>query len=376
MPELISSPNVLQHILSLARERGMVALDTEFVWTNTYYPRVGLVQAGISSAETWLIDVPALTDVSSLAEMMADPNIVKILHDATCDLTILHRLCGTLPQRIFDMRLAAGFCGLPATLSLANLAGELLDVHLPKTESRSDWLQRPLSPEQLQYATDDVRHMPDMYLDLHRRLETCGNLPWALEEMARYEHPDMYRETPPDETYRNIKGMGKLPPKHLAILREVTAWREITARRDDRTRSRILKDEHLIDIARRVPENLAELRRVKGLWRRTLKQYADGILAAVRQGAATPPDQWPRLTASPIHSREIKDHADTLLAVIRKTAQEKGIDPTLVGPRRSVVSLILAAARGNLDGHPLLRGWRAELLGGTMEQVLAERGLM
>ena len=156
---MITSQQQLQALIVRARATDTVAIDTEFVWERTYYPRLGLIQLALSDEDCFLIDPCALTDLSPLGELLADPAVVKIFHDAPQDLIILHQATGAVPQNIFDSRLAGGFAGLSAALSLGNLIKELLDIDLAKTGTHTNWLRRPLNPKQIDYAIDDVRYL-------------------------------------------------------------------------------------------------------------------------------------------------------------------------------------------------------------------------
>jgi len=370
MSTLVSSPAALAAIVNRARQCGLAAIDTEFVWTRTYYPVLGIIQIGLLEGDVYLVDAPAVADTSTIAQLLEAPGVVKILHDASSDLVILNRFCGALPRNVFDVRLAAGFCGLTATLSLGRLLQALLGIELAKTESRTDWLARPLSPAQFEYAVDDVRHMPETYRCLLGRLCEHGTAAWAQEEMRAYEDPSAYQPDPPEKAYHNVKGMGRLNPEQLTLLRELAAWRERTAREKDRPRGRILKDEHLLDLALRPPATADDLRQG---WRsrvREFRRYADGILACVAAARTVPPAQRLRLPKSPLPAKIHKDRCDAVLGAIRQCAEPRGVDPTVVGPRRSASSLVLAAARGVIDGHPLLTGWRGELVGDALRPML------
>jgi len=144
---MITTKEQLAKLVSRARKTDAIALDTEFVWERTYYPQLGLIQVALSDEDCHLIDPCALTDLSPLGDLLSDRSVVKILHDAPQDLFILSRATGAAPQNIFDTRLAAGFANLPATLSLGSLIKNILDIDLPKTETRTNWLQRPLTDQ-------------------------------------------------------------------------------------------------------------------------------------------------------------------------------------------------------------------------------------
>ena len=168
---MIRTTDALADVVRLARKAGAVGVDTEFVWDRTYYPTLGLIQIGYPDGHCELIDALEIQDWSPLAVLMSDPNTVKILHDAQQDLNILHRVCNGYPKNIFDTQRSCGFIGMSSTISLSELLKSTLRIHLAKTETRSDWLARPLSDEQLKYAQDDVRYSVDLMVKSLVRLK-------------------------------------------------------------------------------------------------------------------------------------------------------------------------------------------------------------
>ena len=372
MSTLVASAAALAAITARARQSGLAAIDTEFVWTRTFYPILGVIQIALSEEEVYLVDALAVEDTTALAELLASPDVVKILHDASSDLTILNRFCGAVPCRVFDVRLAAGFCGLTATLSLSHLLQALLGFELQKTESRSDWTARPLTPAQFEYAVDDVRHMPEMYRCLLARLCEHGTTAWAWQEMRVYEAAETYQPETPERAYLNVKGMGRLRPEQLTVLRELAAWREREARQADRPRGRVLSDEHLLDLAQYPPTSDEDLRRG---WRqrvREFRRHAADILACVERARRVPVEERAATSRCALPPKVLKERCDAVLAVVRTAAERRGVDPTLVAPRRLASSLVLSAERAALDGHVLLHGWRAELLDGALTPLLEQ----
>ena len=273
---MIDSPEALEALVERALQADCVALDTEFVWERTYYPRLGVVQVGFARDDSALIDAVALTDLSPLGRLLAAAEVVKVLHDAPQDLTILRRATGAYPRNIFDTRRAAGFVGLSATISLGDLLRETLGVSLTKTEARTDWLRRPLSPGQQAYAHDDVRFMPEARAELLTRARQRRREAWLNEELAAYDDPALYDERDPHEQYLRIGGAGRLSPPQRAVLRELTAWREEEARRRDRPRSHIIPDKALTALARRLPRTQAHLSAVHALSDRAAQCHGAG----------------------------------------------------------------------------------------------------
>ena len=190
----IQNDESLKTYCDAAAQRPIVAVDTEFVWVKTYHPQLGLVQLSCDGGENALVDPLAITDRGPLKALLENESVVKVFHEAASDLPILRRWCGALPRNIFDTRIAAGFVGMTAKLSLKNLLNSLLGVDLAKTETRTDWLQRPLTPRQLEYAAEDVQYMPKACVLLKEKLEALGNLAFFEAEMAEYSQESYYHE--------------------------------------------------------------------------------------------------------------------------------------------------------------------------------------
>ena len=226
-----------------------VALDTEFVFERTYRPRLGIVQIAVAG-EIALIDAVRIPDLSALGPLLADPARRKLLHSGSGDLPILRRAGGAALRGLLDTQIAAAFAGLGPSLSYAALVKTLLGVELAKHETRTDWLRRPLSPDQLRYAAEDVEYLPAVAADLEERLRVLGRLEWALEDSATLATLD--GDTPdPEVAWRRVKGLDRLPASARAVARSLAAWREREADRLDLARPFLLRDETLLAIAKR-----------------------------------------------------------------------------------------------------------------------------
>ncbi len=376
---MIDTATALDDLIARARRAARVALDTEFVWERTYYPRLGLVQLGLDRDETFLIDATAL-DLRPLGDLLADPGVVKILHDAQQDLTILHRAVGaspeTAPRNTFDSRLAAGFVGLGATLSLQALIEETVGVHLPKGESRSDWLRRPLSDAQLEYARDDVRYLPEAFDVLRARIGERGREAWVAEEMGRYDDAALYAEADPREQYHRIKARGKrgFSSRDYAVLREVTAWREAEARQADKPRRHVVPDEVLVTLAQRKPDNSGALRSVRGLSDNASRSYGEALVVAIAQGLAVPKSEQPRPPTSRRSDDAEQARLDLALALVKGQSLGQGIDPGLVANRAEMERLVADGPDARPADHAMLRGWRGALVGEALLDLLRGEG--
>ncbi len=353
---LITTTEELKELLLRAERAGVVALDTEFVWERTFYPELGLIQLAIEE-ETYLIDPLAIDDLSSLGELISNSAVVKILHDAQQDLVILTQNAGGTPKNIFDTRLAYGFCSDNSTLSLAALLEALLDIKLAKTESRTNWLQRPLSAKQLEYAADDVRYLTQAMRIIISRAEQQHTASWLKEAMSIYDDAALYRDAPPEAYFYKIRNREKLGRRQLAVLYDVSRWREIEARRRNRPRAHIISNQSLFDIAWKMPQQLQELRSVRQLHPRALERYGHTIIQLVAEVRQRSEAQLPELVKRPPRYR-ISKH---ILAAIAETAQKLNIDSALLSSPRQLNAL-LDMPKNVRKEQPLLRGWRREFI--------------
>ena len=358
--QIIDSAASFHLLLTRLREERVLAVDTEFVWDRTYYARLGLIQIGLSDGASFLIDPLAVPDLSPLGEVLSDPSRVKILHDAPQDLMILRRATGAPARNVFDTRLAAGFAGLSSTLSLANLLSEILGIHLAKAHTRADWLARPLSPEELEYAADDVRYLPQVAALLRERAREAGTEAWLDEELTALDAPDSCGEKDDAEAYLRIRAAASLAPRNLAVLRELAAWREQEARRADRPRRWLLEDGELVALASECPRGLGDLR----LSPQTVQHYGDALLAILQRAQALPETEWPPPVFQASREPAFRKAVDAALEQIAARATERKIDPQRVCSRNDVARWLHEGASANPADHALLRGWRAELIRG------------
>ncbi len=369
---IIKTSQALVSLGSHAAEAGCVAIDTEFVWERTYYPTLGIVQVASSKEEAFIIDMLAIEDFTALGNILSDKKIVKILHDAQQDLTILHRATGAYPQNIFDTRLAAGFAGLSSTVSLSALLNELLGLKLAKTETRSDWLKRPLTSKQLDYALDDVRYLPATRDELLSRTEKLGHSAWLEEELAKYDNPALYEWNNPNEQFLRVKGVNRLAPRNKSVLRELALWREEMAIKKNCPRSWVISDQTLINLARQRPQVIPELETIEGLTEEMIYQYGPKMMEAIIKGCDSSDKEKPESTEPAIANKEyFNAQVDLVLAYMKGKSMAEGIDPALVATRAEITSIVQENALALPENHRILRGWRREFLGEELLQLVA-----
>lgn len=363
---MIDTPQALAELVDRALTKECVALDTEFVWNRTYYPKLGVIQLALAGDDCHLIDTVALEDLSPLGAVLEHSDIELILHDAVQDLTILRQATGAFPRNIFDTRCAAGFANMSSTTSLAELLANTIGVALEKTETRTDWTQRPLSDKQLAYAIEDVCYMHEVRDVLRQRVAKIGRNQWLAEELAAYDEPSPYEERDPREQYLRVKGAGRATPRERAILRELAAWRELEARRRDRPRSHVLADETLVYLSRRKPQAREDLDRIRGL-----NPQRDGqrILAEIARALEVPDDECPQRPRRRCDEEIVERKLAESMGHLRQQSVEAQIDAPFVAARAEVRSLILDAADAAPEDHRLLRGWRRAFVGEDLHGI-------
>ena len=366
---MIESEQEMVARLEEARQLGRVAVDTELVWERTFYPALGVVQLGLSREGCYLLDAVALNgQLAPLGELLADASTVKILHDAGQDLTILQKASSSPGARvsainIFDTRVAAGFVGLASTVSLRDLLLDLVGIELDKTETRTDWLQRPLAETQVSYAEDDVRYLVDAHDELLRRAQERDVTEWLQEEMESLNNPALFEDRDPREEFRRVKGYGKMRGLDLATLRELTVWREAAARELDRPRGRVASDKLLLFLAQRQPTNLEDLGAVRSFRRRDIERHGQQILDAVSRAHSLSEEEWPSGPPRQRHDRELEARCREAMARMREIGEARGIDPALVGTRADVRGLVREGPEKEAPANRFTRGWRWGFVG-------------
>ncbi|XLY89930.1 ribonuclease D [Ectopseudomonas mendocina] len=348
-----------------------VALDTEFMRVDTFYPIAGLLQVSGGDG-AYLIDPLRISDWRPFAALLEAPNVVKVLHSCSEDLEVFLRLSGSLPAPLFDTQLAAGYLNLGFSMGYSRLVQALLDIELPKGETRSDWLQRPLSELQVRYAAEDVLHLVEVYRALMARLAP-QKVAWVLEDGAELV-ANLSREVAPEDAWREAKLAWKLSRQQQAVLRALCAWREREARARNQPRNRVLREHSLWPLARTQPDNLVALARIEDMHPKTVRQDGETLLKLIREAAALPPEQWPEALPEPLPVE-----ASTLLKKLRAVGQREGerldIVPELMLRKKTLEALLKSGfPNGPYQLPDSLRGWRRELMGQALLDCLAAEG--
>lgn len=356
---MITRQTELETLIEQARTVDAVAMDTEFIWERTYYPRLGLIQLALSDEDCYLIDPCAIPDLSVLGDLLTDRNVVKIFHDAPQDLAILHHATNCIPKNIFDTRLAAGFAGLPSTLSLSNLIKELLDIDLPKTETRTDWLQRPLAAEQIIYALDDVRYLRAARVLLLNSIIGPEIKSWLQEELELFDNPKTYMGPDIEQRHIKIRGSGSLDKQALRVFKELVTWRESKAIELDRPRGHIITDKALLSIAKSQPKTAEELGTICAMKSKVFKRYSTTLLHCVAKGLKSTTECSQPLCKPIRLNKKDKTTHERLNSLIQLKSQVQGLDPVLIGNStelKLLVKILNKSCKSQLLRQ--MEGWR------------------
>ena len=378
--KLIESADALNDLANRLKGAAALGIDTEFVRERSYQPRLELVQIAAPDGEIAIVDYGRIgrLDPDPLAPLLADPSILKVFYAAEQDLEMLHMQTGVLPDPIWDAQLALDFFAHAGRRGYASVVESLLGERPKSGESLTDWSRRPLAPEQLHYAAEDVRYLLALH-DLERkRLEGLGRVAWAEEEFqelrTRVEAAEKRRKDE-NNTYQRIKGWQKLRPRGLAILRELAAWRQREAERRDRPAGTVIRDDLLVEIARRAPASVGELSRLRGIATGLVERHAAALTQAIEAGKSVPASALPPPAPEGV---DLDDRERALVwllqAVLQVIAVEKQISASLVTSSAEVQRLVFAKSHGEpSDDLRLLRGWRRQAVGEELLAVLDGR---
>lgn len=372
--DLVADDATLAAVCARMEAAEVLALDTEFVGENTFYPALELVQLFDGHGTVALIDAQAIGDWKPLARLLAREKTLKLLHSGSQDLSLLARVTGEAPRPLFDTQLAAAMAGLGEQISYANLVREFVGVALEKGETVSNWSQRPLREAQLDYAALDVLHLHQVHRALHQRLVELERLEWFEEEqqaraaLATRDEEDVDE----DELYRNVKEWSKVPESKLIILQELARWRETTARATNVPRRQLMPDAALVGLARLAPAKGDDLRNQRQLPMGPVMRHRDELIEVVQRARAIPKDQWPRKRDS-LRPDLPSGVVEILQAFVRAVAEEQSIAPSLLVTTSDLQTLVTLRHKLESVDLPVLRGWRREMIGEKLIGVLDGR---
>ncbi|MDO6681558.1 MULTISPECIES: ribonuclease D [unclassified Oceanobacter] len=346
---------------------GFLALDTEFIRTSTFYPKAGLLQVA-DSQQCYLIDPLSVTEWQPLAEVFQTDTVTKVFHACAEDLEVCRQLTGVLPSPLADSQLAASMAGLGGSMGFQRLISALLDIDIDKEETRSNWLARPLSPDQIRYAVADVYFLRQIYPLLVEKLTRLGRMGW-LEEDCQRIIDDQSQQDIPKDYYRRVKLAWKLRPQEQHILQELVGWRELQARERDVPRNKVVDDNSLWNIARFKPNNRDQLARA-GLRPEMIRNDSQTLLAIVSQALEDDAALWPVALDRPL-TPEAGQWLKNTREVVAKRAAELEIPPEILTRKKALDALIRSGwGNGQYVLPDVLQGWRKAEIGDTLLDMM------
>jgi ribonuclease D len=369
----VDTPAALDALLTELGREPLLAVDTEAASFHRYHDRVYLVQLS-SRTRTAIVDPLAVGDLAPLGRVLADPGIEIVFHDADYDLRLLDQQYGFRAANLFDTRVAAQLLNEPG-IGLAALLEKYLGIRLDKRFQRADWSTRPLSPEMLQYAADDTRHLPALRDILRGRLAERGRLSWAEEEFALLEQVTWGAVEDGEPGYLRVKGARTLRGRHLAALRELYQWREETAARTDRAAFRILNTEPVLEIARTLPTEVTALRAIRGVSAELAERRGREIVDAVRRALELPERDLPRIERGPRRAPDpaFEARLEQLKAKRNELSSLLDLAPGVLCPNGTLEAIARTRPQtlDELRAIPGVRGWQVETFGRELLEAAA-----
>ncbi len=352
------------------QDADFLALDTEFVRTETYFAKLGLIQVG-HQGQVWLIDPLTITDWKPFVRLLEDDTLIKVFHSLSEDAEVLLNGTGARIYPVFDTQIAAAMLGHDVQMGFARLVEAEFDLALPKDETRSDWLKRPLAPAQCTYAAADVYWLERLYKVLTPRLQAQGRLDWVIEDSNRAARDSLPVE--PADYYLKLRGAWKLKGGRLLCLQRLAEWRETEARQRDVNRSRVLSDAEVIQIAQTMPVNQAAVARIKGLHPRKARQFGEAIANIVVASDQASRDEWPERLPGPLPA----DQAELFRGVksrISQIADQVDLPAEVLARRKQLEQLVRSGCySGEYRMPEMMTGWRHDVVAEPLMAYLMEQ---
>jgi ribonuclease D len=364
----IDEPAKLQEAVDHLAQIGTIGFDTEFVGEHSFHPELCLIQVA-TPERLMLIDPQTAGPLDAFWELLKSGRVLVVVHAGREEIRQCIRATGNAPQKCFDVQIAAGLVGLGHPLGHASLVNQLLGANLSKTETLTDWRTRPLTPQQVRYAYDDVRFLLPLYRKLRDKLTRLDRMAWADEEFARLGLQAADEAPNNKERWRKVKGASSLVPKQLAVLRELFAWRQEKAEYLNRPVRTLIRDEIMVDLIKRDPRSVQDLIGMRGLG--IARRDLDSLLHAIERGRQTPIENHPRMPEKELDPPQVSVLIDFLQVVLGHVALQMKLSPSLVCTVSDLRTVVKAALHDSAPGTSLLDvGWRGKHIRPLLESVL------
>lgn len=360
---IIDNDDLLDKMINACMSQSCIALDTEFIRTDTFYPKPALIQI-YDGQQIYLVDPLKIKNIMPLKELLLAPTLIKVMHSCSEDMDVFSCLLDCYPQPLIDTQVAANLIGHDFSISYQRLIEVTLGEVLDKTETRSNWLNRPLSAQQLQYAANDVFWLLDAYHALIENLQKLGRLTWLQQDCeALVNRHEVGLDF--DQYYLKIKSAWRLSRSELNVFKSLCAWRESSARQQNRPRGRILSDGTMLTLARHRPKTVHDLSQVKDINPAVNRKYGEQILSIISLANDCPEAEYPPPMFNG-NSLRVKQSLKEMKSVVASTATTLGVQEAVIASRKDMESYLFSAAPSN---ETLGRGWRGKILSAALHKI-------
>jgi len=340
-----------------------LAVDTEFERVKTYYPELCLIQVANADVAA-IIDPIVISNIDIFFEILYDQSITKVFHSAHQDLEIFLHLNGSVPTPIFDTQIAAPLLGYAEQIGYAKLVQQTSGIELGKAFTRSDWKFRPLNKGQLEYAINDVIYLGLIYVEFIEKLKKLNRFSWLEKDFSVLADPDRYQPDP-EHVWKKIRESKKLKGEKLAVLQKLAAWRELTARQENRPRNWLIKDDAIVDMAQLLPQDLNELARIKNVQDRFLKKHGEELLGVIHKARNSSPEPLAEVIRRDKLTGSQEAIVDALSIIVRLQAEIHEMNPNTLASRKELQAFVQ-----NQNESVLLSDWRKTLIGDALSEFM------
>lgn len=362
-PTLIDSSSKMDALVSQLNNNDLIAVDTEFQRETTYYPQLALVQIATHDIVA-CIDPLAFDAKPALQKILLDNNVIKIFHSCSQDLEVLYYYLGSVPSPIYDTQIANALLSEHQQIGYANLVENELGIQLDKSQTRTNWLQRPLTEKQLQYAGDDVFYLFQLHTVLDKKLETSKRKEWFKQESLSLATKEADFQIAKEQLWKRVKHASRLPRKTLAIVQAIAVWRERLAQQYNKVRKRILSDEILIQLAESPPTSINELDKFLGRQYQFSNDEKNTLIDEISRANELPSEQWPDNRFNLLQGDQ-KQLLKSLQKIVTATAEELGLSSTLLFSRKDLEKLILSG-----ESKDFIHNWRYQCIGQELMDIV------